>query len=461
MTNSNRRDFLRWNLALAASLAPGLGIVNAMRPVHAASISGGYKALVCVYLAGGNDSFNMFVPYGGSAHSAYATARQDLAIPTADLIPVDPVSGGTIRHGFHENMPAMADLFDQGSLAVAANVGTLIRPITKSQYESNASSVPAHLFSHNDQSDRWMAADASNRYGQGWAGRMMDMLYDNAAVPRPSPSISIGGNNLWQSGRDVRLFEMSAGGVSSAHLPWHEGPFKLQDAYEQVSAAGKRNDSLFVAEHALRQERAIEFSRYVNAALEGAPDFEGVFGGDPLSAQLRMVARLIAVRDLLDPDRTVNRQVYFVQIGGWDTHAEQNGDTESNHPNLLGVLSGALGAFQSALDSVDMRDQVTTFTATEFGRSLTPNGSGTDHGWGGHSLVMGGAVSGNAVYGTLPELAIDSDDTVENNRIIPSTSVDQYGATLARWFGMNESELNNLFPNLGNFQDRDMGFMLS
>ncbi len=459
MPNKTRRDFLQWNLALAATLAPGLGMVNAMRPIHAASVSGGYKALVCVYLAGGNDSFNMFVPYDGTAHTNYATARQNLAIPTADLLPVSPDSGGGIRHGFHKNMPGAKNLFDTGSMGVVSNLGTLIEPITKGEYESNTNNIPARLFSHNDQTDRWMAADANNRFGQGWAGRMMDMLYDNAAVPRPSPSISIGGNNLWQSGQDVLLYEMNDQGAGSTRLPFHGGAFKLNDAYTQASATAVKNANLLVAEHALRQSRAIEFSSFVNDALVNAPSFENEFTDERLSAQLRMVARLIAVRDQLDPEQTVNRQVFFVRLGGWDTHAVQNGDAEDSHPNLLGKLDAAITSFQGALASMNMQQQVTTFTATEFGRSLTPNGSGTDHGWGGHSLVMGGAVSGNAIHGILPELAINSDDTVENNRIIPTSSVDQYGATLARWFGMNENEIDYLFPNLGNFLQRDLGFM--
>jgi len=457
MASVNRRQFLRWNTALAASLAPGLGLVNAMRPIHAATVAGDYKALVCVYLAGGNDSFNMFVPASGPTHQAYVQARGALAIPASDLLTVNPQTGADTRYGFHRNMTDVKNLFDDGALGVMANVGTLIRPITKNAYETNADSIPDRLFSHNDQSDTWMAGDANNRYGQGWAGRMMDMLYNNAAIPRPSPSISIGGNNLWQSGQDVRAFEVGSSGVGTTHLPYHRGPFKLFDAYNEISAAGKNASNVYVAEHALRQERAIEFSRYVNAALENAPEFNEVSGG-PLAEQLRMVARLIAVRDQLDPDRSVNRQVYFVQLGGWDTHANQNGG-EISHPNLLGQLSVALGRFNDAINSIGIQNQVTTFTATEFGRSLTPNGSGTDHGWGGHSLVMGGAVNGNTVHGTLPQLAINSDDTVENNRIIPTSSVDQYGATLARWFGMNESELNTLFPNLQNFDQRDMGFL--
>jgi uncharacterized protein (DUF1501 family) len=379
-----------------------------------------------------------------------------MAIAPSDLLTVNPVAGSDTRYGFHRNMTEVKDLFDDGALGLIANVGTLIRPISKSAYEANVSGIPDRLFSHNDQSDTWMAGDANNRFGQGWAGRMMDMLYDNATVPRPSPSISIGGNNLWQNGKDIRAFEIRANGVGTTQLPYHGGPFKLFEAYNELSTTGQNSSNLLVAEHALRQERAIEFSRFVNAALEFAPEFNEM-SGDRLAEQLRMVARLIAVRDQLDPERSVNRQVYFVLLGGWDTHADQNGF----HPNLLGQLSAALGKFNDAITSIGMQDQVTTFTATEFGRSLTPNGSGTDHGWGGHSLVMGGAVKGNTVHGTLPQLEIDSDDTVENNRIIPSSSVEQYGATLARWFGMNDSELNVLFPNLRNFDQRDMGFLRS
>jgi len=458
MKTMNRRGFIKNNLALAACLASGFNVLSSPRSAFAADIDG-YKALVCVYLAGGNDSFNMFVPASVSEHADYASARQFLAIPRAQLLPVTPgtYSDGA-SYGFHPNMNLSKQLFDQGSLAVIANVGTLTNPITREEYENRSRGIPAQLFSHNDQTSLWMAGNASQGTGRGWAGKLMDLLYANpATAPKPSPSISIAGNNLWQSG-NVRSFEMSSRGINSAYLPYHEGPVKLNDAYATELQRAAISSHKMIREHAGIQARSIEFSGLVGSALTFAPVFSTPFGSGSLQAQLEMVAKMIAVRDRLDTN--IHRQVFFVQLDGWDTHGAQVEDNAGSHANLLHKLDQSLYAFNAALLELGLHNQVTTFTATEFGRSLTPNGSGSDHGWGGHSLVMGGAVGGNDIYGTMPQLSFDSVDAVENNRIIPSTSVDQYGATLARWFGLNASELNTVFPNLANFASSDLGFML-
>lgn len=450
--NLNRRKFIKQNLALAGCMASGFNVLNGPRVAHAANLDG-YKALVCIYLAGGNDSFNMFVPSSASEHADYAAARQFLAVPRAQLLPTDS------DYGFHPRMPNTQALYGEGSLAVLANVGPLIRPVTQQQYLNQTSDIPPQLFSHNDQAGLWMTAYASQRSSQGWAGRMMDLLYPNpASTPRPSPSISLGGNNLWQTGNTVRFYDMGTEGAEALSLSYHAGPLPLTDAYTEAIQLGRSSGRKMVAEHALIQSHAIEYSSLVNDALAHAPtSFAVPFGPSGFQAQLQMVARMIAVRDRLDSN--VQRQVFFVRLGGWDTHSDQLGAGPEGHPSLLAQLDQSLHQFNSALGDLGVQNEVTTFTATEFGRSLTPNRSGTDHGWGGHSLIMGGAVSGNNIYGTMPQLASNSSDTVENNRIIPTTSVDQYSATLARWFGLNASELNSVFPNLQNFSSSDLGFL--
>jgi len=215
--------------------------------------------------------------------------------------------------------------------------------------------------------------------------------------------------------------------------------------------------NLFANGHAMVLERAAEYAELINSSIDNSPTFETPFTGGRLAAQLEMVARLIHARDRLDTN--LNRQIFFVRLGGWDTHDNQLSGTENTHPVLLGQLDAALGAFQNALVQLGVENSVTAFTATEFGRSLTPNSSGTDHGWGGHNLVMGGAVQGGDVYGQMPQISRDSVDTVENNRFVPTTSVEQYSATLARWFGLTSAELANVFPNLSNFATPDVGFM--
>lgn len=460
MSKINRRDFLKWNLAVAAGLSPYFNVLSGLQSAHAAT-TGGYKALVCVYLAGGNDSFNMFVPHSTTEHNAYAAARRHLAVPQGQLLSVSP---GTYddgaRYGFHPNMPEMKKLFSQDSLALVANVGTLVKPVLKSEYEAGFPDIPPQLFSHNDQRNLWMTGNAKISRGQGWAGRMMDLFYPNiASAPKPSPNISIAGNNLWQTGKNLRLFEVQKDGVGSVNLPRHGGPYLLDQAYQDIYNLAANNNHKMIQEHANIQQRGIDYSELVNTALESGPDFEKKFGEDSLQLQLKMVAKLLAVRN--DLDSTAARQVFFVRLNGWDTHDSQNGGGEESHPNLLRQLSKSLDNFYTVLVELGLENQVTTFTASEFGRSLTPNGDGSDHGWGGHNLVMGGAVRGNDIYGTMPTLSNDSDDAVENGRIIPTTSVDQYGATLAGWFGLNSSELNGLFPNLRNFDRADLGFMVN
>lgn len=461
MIKLKRRDFLKMTLATAAGMMPVFSLPTGMRSATAATFAGGFKALVCVYLAGGNDAFNMFIPHSTSEYNAYAAARQHLAVAKDQILPVSPATyNDGASYGFHPNMPELHELFNQGKVATIANVGALTRPITKTEYENASIEVPAQLFSHNDQTDLWMTGHANGTTGQGWAGRMMDLFYPGAvSAPIPSPNISIAGNNLWQVGNDIRAYEVHPDGVESLYFPWHAGPSTLEQAYKDVYelGLGESSHNKIVKAHTLIQQSQMQYSETLKTALSNAPDFTRPFGTDSLHEQLAMVAKLIAVRD--DLDTNIMRQVFFVQLDGWDTHAAQNANVPSGHPSLLGQLSQSLDIFYAALVELGLQNQVSTFTASEFGRSLTPNGDGTDHGWGGHSLVMGGAVAGKDIYGAMPELSITSGDAVENGRIIPTTSVDQYGATLATWFGIEQSELGTLFPNLANFDSPILGFM--
>ncbi len=455
MVSQTRRSFLKRQLLLGGCVAAGFDVISG--PAHAANTDG-YKALVCINLAGGNDSFNMFIPRNSSAYADYAQARQFLAIDREKIIPVSPATysdGQT--YGFHPAMGETKRLFDSGQLAVMANVGSLIRPITKQEYESSSSAIPKQLFSHNDQSDSWLAANANGGTELGWAGRMMDIIYPGN-YPEHAASLSISGNSLWQKASNVRHFEIGASGVSKRN-----GSRRLQKAHADMHASAVNQNNLLANNRAMVLERALDYSGLINNALENTPTFETPFNAHgmqdtPLAAQLEMVARLISARDRLDPN--LRRQIFFVRLGGWDTHKDQiGGPADETHEALLGQLDSALGAFQDAMVQLGVQNSVTAFTATEFGRSLTPNSSGTDHGWGGHNLVMGGAVRGGDIYGQMPQISRDSVDTVNNNRFVPTTSVEQYSATLARWFGMNNAELNNIFPNLGNFATPNVGFL--
>ncbi len=455
MVNQKRRSFLKRQLILGGCVAAGFDVISG--PAQAADTSG-YKALVCINLAGGNDSYNMFIPTSASAHADYAKARQFLAVPRAQALPVTPTtySDGQ-NYGFHPAMPESKRLFDSGQLAVMANVGSLVRPITKAEYESRSGAIPKQLFSHNDQTDSWLAANAEGVTGLGWAGRMMDTIYPGN-FPAPAASLSIGGNSLWQKASNVRSFEVGTSGVTARYHPYHRGPMKLKDAFEAMHASAVSQNNLFANSRAMVLERALEYADLINTSIENSPTFETPFTGGRLAAQLEMVARLISARSQLGSD--LNRQVFFVRLGGWDTHDNQIGGVENaTHQALLGQLDTALGAFQNAMVQLGVQNSVTAFTATEFGRSLTPNSSGTDHGWGGHNLIMGGAVNGGDIFGQMPQISLDSVDTVNDSRFIPTTSVEQYSATLAGWFGLTNAELDNVFPNLRNFATADAGFL--
>jgi len=287
---------------------------------------------------------------------------------------------------------------------------------------------------------------------------MMDTIYPSN-FPAPAASLSIGGNSLWQKASNVRSFEVGTKGVTARYQPNHAGPMKLKDAYAAMHANAVSESNLFANSRAMVLERALDYAGLINTSIENTPTFETPFTGGYLAAQLEMVARLISARDRLDTN--LRRQVFFVRLGGWDTHDNQiDGVEDETHQALLGQLDSALGAFQNAMVQLGVQNSVTAFTATEFGRSLTPNSSGTDHGWGGHNLIMGGVVQGGDVYGQMPQISLDSVDTVDNSRFIPTTSVEQYSATLARWFGLTDAELNNVFPNLGNFATPDVGFLV-
>lgn len=465
MINQNRRSFLKTQMALGACMAAGLDVISA--PAKAADV-GGYRALVCVYLAGGNDSTNMFVPRNTDAYKGYAKARQHLAIPYDALHEVQPESYSTDEpFGFHPAMPELAQLFNDDKLAVVANVGTLAAPITQQQYLSQDAAIPRHLFSHNSQTDSWLSSDAYGLSNTGWAGRMLDVIYRGKELPKTSPSFTVGGKSIWQTGSHSRAFEVGLNSVAGQFLPNHQGEaVTLRDTFRRMHRIAAQRDHRLIREYAQTLDRAEEYVNIVNDALSSGQSLENSFTGGRLAAQLKMVARLISVRSQLVS--STERQVFFVRLGGFDTHKSQASDTSVNgtHAALLQQVDTALAAFQREMEVMGVSKSVTTFTATEFGRTLTPNSSGTDHGWGGHNLVMGGAVNGGDIYGKMPVVASKSVDTINLGRFIPTTSVDQYSATLARWFGgLDETELKAVFPNLGAFEteensfNSDLGFM--
>ncbi|MEM7502825.1 MAG: DUF1501 domain-containing protein [Pseudomonadota bacterium] len=431
----------------ALASAPGLTFAQGM---STPAPFGDYKALVCVFLFGGNDSFNMLVPRSNAEYSVYAQSRQNLAIAQQDLLPITPATQTGVDFGLHPSMAAMQSLFDAGRVAFVNNVGPLVEPTTKDQFFSQSVALPPQLFSHNDQQDQWHSLKGNSVSKTGWAGRMADLIRLNVADQQMATNASLFGSSLFQSADDTIAYVMGPLGPIPFDGFGDTSPFSDQrQAFQAILEANY--GSIYERAFADIQRRATAAADLVSGAIENAPARNTVFPPTPLGTQLQTVARLIDVRDELQ----MERQVFLVATGGFDSHDDQN----ENQPGLLGGVSDAIAAFFDATVEMGVSDSVTTFTQSDFGRTLTSNGDGSDHAWGGVQLVTGGNVLGD-LYGSYPLLAIDGDDDVGGGRMIPTTSADQYAATLAKWFGIDDTDLDAVAPNLGNFVTRDLGFLL-
>jgi uncharacterized protein (DUF1501 family) len=441
---------------LAAAVGGGAASLLA-RPYGAvAQMTGGsapfadYRALVCVFLFGGNDSFNMLVPRSAAEYNAYAASRQNLAVALDQLLPIEPLIADGAQYGLHPSMPHLQALFAGQHAAFVANVGPLIAPTTKAEYAAKAVPLPPQLFSHNDQQDQWHALRGHNLSDTGWAGRMADLIRVNVAGQQLATNVSLNGNTLFQSGDSTVAYAMGPTGPL-AFAGFGTSGFALEQrrAFERI--IGAPYDSIYARGFAEIQRRAVESADRVKSAMDQAPPLATVFPPSPLGQQLQTVARLIAVRDRL----AMQRQIFFVATGGFDSHDDQL----VNQPMLLGNVSACLSAFYEATVELGVAQSVTAFTQSDFGRTLTSNGDGTDHAWGGVQIVVGEAVRGRRLYGRYPSLEIGGPEDVGGGRLIPSVSADQYAATLARWFGIPDADLARVAPHIGNFADRDLGFL--
>ena len=449
MKTVNRRDFLRTSSAAAFFAAtPGLAwsqVVGGPGPFD------DYKALVCVFLHGGNDSFNMLVPNTTAEYNAYAVSRQNLALLQSDLLPITPASSAGPDYGLHPAMGETQRLFQVGRAAFVANVGPLVEPTTRDQYFQGSVTLPPQLFSHNDQQDQWASLRGNVPSKTGWGGRMADLIRNSVTEQLMATNISVAGTDLFQSADETVAYVMGANGPLQFE-GFSTNPEDIR--YEQRQAflriVDASYDSIYERGFADVQRRAVDAADQVSAAIANVPPLNTVFPQSQLGTQLRTVARLIASRDELQ----MQRQIFFVAVGGFDSHDDQN------QPGLLGGVSDAIAAFYDATVELQVDQMVTTFTQSDFGRTLTSNGDGTDHAWGGNQLVVGGAVNGGDLYGSYPVLEIGGPEDVGGGRIIPSTSADQYAATLSRWFGIPEVDLDVVAPSLSNFIQRDLGFML-
>ena len=453
-----RRNFLK-KLSLgvgSASLLAMQGKLQLMQSAIAASSNydfNDHKSLVCVFLYGGNYSFNMLVPYEQAAYQQYAESRNDMALNRDSLL---ALKGND--YAFHASMPELKALYNADKLGVVANVGALIEPVTKLAYENKTARLPANLFSHSHQQEFWeTGATAKNSvHPPGWGGRMMDMLASANTNSEKAALFSVAGNSIWQRGLNPLDFVLNADtGVTKLRAfeknnwpIWRDGRIAAWDNIKEMQSPYLLSQQL--TETFKQKEERISG---IADDIASAPEIITSFAADKLSKQLKVVAKMIAIRENLG----MKRQIFFVGISGWDNHGNQLED----HATRLSELDAALSSFYKSTVELNVADSVTAFTASEFGRTYSINGDGTDHAWSGHSLIMGGAVKGGQIHGDMPDFTLGgADDTDTTGRFIPKYSVDQYGATVAKWMGMTDSDNLDIFPNLDNFNDKSLGFML-
>lgn len=509
-SRASRRLFLRQAGAMATLGAAGpLALNLATMSAASAQTAPDYKALVCIFLFGGNDSFNMVLPTDSASWGPYTTVRNQApdsialldpgAAPNVaaaagsparlgGVLPIAPTNAQGRTFALHPLLGTLQTMFDSDRrLAIVPNVGPLVTPTTKTQYAQASHPRPASLFSHNDQQNTWQSFRPEGAT-VGWGGRLGDLMAsgNQQAI---FTSISAAGNAVWLSGQDVRQYQVGANGairMGAASNGTVYGSTAVAAAMQRIVTSG-RGGHVFEGDLAAVSQRSIDAEVALRSALRppqdplfGTPPATGTYNpnNDPklqypnpltgaasfnaLAQQLQVVARMIEASS--NAGIGARRQVFFVSLGGFDNHDLQN----RNQADLMARLGHAMRYFDTALGAIDARNQVTAFTASDFGRTFTSNGDGTDHGWGAHHFVMGGAVRGGDLYGRFPTLALKntnnnnfdgSPNQLGNGSLLPETAVDQLGATLGRWFGANDTQLLDVFPNLRNFSTRDLGFM--
>jgi uncharacterized protein (DUF1501 family) len=442
-----RRGFIKYaSLAAAGSIA-GLrpfGALNAL-----AQSTGDYKALVCVFLFGGNDANNMIIPFDTSGYASYSTIRANLALAQNTLLPLTPLP----NFALHPSLPDVQSLFNSGNVALVANVGTLVQPLTRSQYLAAGSTVPQNLFSHPDQQEEWQNASQNSSASTGWAGRISDVLTGSYNASASLPMItSVDGDTLFCNGISTTPVSVSPGNLGNASCS--EGSAcaaRLSTAQALITM--NTGVSLVTQDEGIASN-AYKYSSILTAATASVTPLKTTFpAGNPLASQLQQIAQIIQVRAAMG----VQRQIFFAGVGNFDTHSNQL----ALQGTLLSQISAAFHAFNAATVEMGVQSNVTTFTMSDFARTFQPNSNtGTDHAWGSHHIVMGGAVKGGKMYGTWPTLALGGpDDSGSNGRWVPSTASTQYAATLAEWFGVPQSALATVFPNIANFQTTNLGFV--
>jgi uncharacterized protein (DUF1501 family) len=486
-----RRDFIRRAACAAVGTAAMTSAIRDLRFMNAAvaqsNVKNDYKALVCIFLQGGNDSNNLIIPTTSIQYNKYANTRTPiLAIPQSALLNLtgytDP-TGNTF--GLHPSCPELQTLFGESKLAFLFNTGTLVKPINRTQYLNGSVAKPPQLFSHADQQTQWQTSVPDQPPTTGWGGRCADLM--NSVLPSAPISlmVSLAGANTFEIGNILQQYSVSTSGAISLSLPTTPGGGANTNRLPTLlNILGLPYTNLQSQAYAGVAEQAINTGVLLNDAISNTaatnywsnsfpvkitPPEGGAAFTSALSPQLQMIARLIAAGNttVAKGGFGMNRQIFFCQVGGYDLHTGQtdySANTPNNvligaHTNLLAELSQCMYAFQRAMEQLGLSNKVTSFTASDFGRTFPSNGQGSDHGWGSHHMILGGAVKGGSTYGAFPDLTINGTNDTSTGRWIPTTAIDQYFATIATWFGVDPGNLSTVFPNIGRFPTSNLGFV--
>ncbi|MYN18109.1 DUF1501 domain-containing protein [Rugamonas sp. FT107W] len=460
-TNTSRRAFLQRASMLAMSgVAAPLAVNLAAMAEASAATASDYKAIVCVFLYGGNDYANTLVPYDAASYNAYYALRSTLAYQQSALSatvlntaapPID-VNGVAHQYALAPELAPLLPIFNAGKMGVLLNVGTLVHPTSKQQYLSKSVPLPSKLFSHNDQQSEWQSSMPEGATS-GWGGRMGD-LFESGNGNATFTCVNVSGNAVYLSGKEAVQYQVSTKGsvpFSALQSPLF-GSASCSNALRTLIT--QQHSNLMQSDYARVTQRAISANDVLTSALAGAPVINTAFpANNSLGDQLKMVARMISCASTLG----AKRQVFFVSMGGFDTHD----GLVKVHPGLLKSVADAMAAFYQSTVELGVANQVTAFTASDFGRTLSGNNDGSDHGWGSMHFMLGGAVKGGRYYGKAPVVASNGPDDVGQGRLLPTTSIEQYAATLGSWLGVSNTDLLAMLPNLANYNAsaRNLGFV--
>ena len=452
---TDRRQFLK-QLSAAGFGVAGLGALSDLRRIAAAATpvakaGADYKALVCIFMYGGNDANNMVLPTTDGEWAQYDQARGAVRLARASVLPLNITNTPGRTFGLHPAMTHLQGLVNGGSAAIVANVGPLLAPTTRADYQGRRVPLPNNLFSHSDQQAQWQSSISDDATRTGWGGRMADIVKALNGSNTTSTCISVNGNNLFQTGQTISSYKVSSlAGFGFSMYKGAAATDPVSVAFREVM--GRSYANAFEQTWASTVSRAVTNSVALQQAL-ATTQLATVFpANNGLADQLKMVARLIAARGAMG----MTRQVFFCSIGGFDTHGADQLNTQTE---LLGDISAAVRAFWDATVEMGIPNQVTLFTASDFNRTFTSNGKGTDHAWGSHHFVVGAGVQGGRIYGAYPTIVPGGPDDTSDGRWIPTTSVDQFGATMATWFGVSPADVSTIFPKVGRFASANLGFL--